>query len=217
MKRAFIFDVDGVLINSEPLWDIEKEKISLEFFDEGVRNMIGSTTGLGVDGIYDRVLSLGAKVEKSKLAAAFDVAANNVYRQAPLTPGLEDFERVLAELGCAIGIVTNSQFAWVEEVIRRLPFKDRISNVISLQDRPDLANKPAPDGYIESMRQLGVTPMGTIVLEDSNVGIAAARSAGSYTIGFKQNLTLNYDQQGATTYANDLAEVAEIARAFYSH
>lgn len=118
----------------------------------------------------------------------------------------------LLNLDYHIGIVSGSPLSWITTVTKRLSFEDDIELVISLYDRHDLGNKPEPDGYVEAMHALRSTPATTIILEDSNSGIAAAKSSGAYTIGLKQNLVDGYIQNGADDYAETMIDVIELVR-----
>jgi beta-phosphoglucomutase-like phosphatase (HAD superfamily) len=118
----------------------------------------------------------------------------------------------IIKLGFLIGIVSASPKEWMDVAINRISFKDGVKVKLSLFSRPDLRHKPAPDGYLEAINELKTTPEATIILEDSNMGIASAKAAGAYTIGLQQNLIAGYTQQGADTYAKNLEEVARIIK-----
>ncbi|HSW88764.1 MAG TPA: HAD family hydrolase, partial [Candidatus Saccharimonadales bacterium] len=82
----------------------------------------------------------------------------------------------------------------------------------SLDKRSDLPHKPAPDGYLEAIRMLGSTPQSTIILEDSNAGIASAKAAGAFVIGLRENLVEGQSQNGADIYADNINEVISIIK-----
>jgi len=96
---------------------------------------------------------------------------------------------------------------WITTLTKRLSFEDDIELIISLYERPDLAQKPAPDGYLAAMESLGASPATTIILEDSNVGIQSAKASGALTIGLRQNIIKGYKQEGTDVYANTIADV----------
>ncbi len=214
MSKAFIFDVDGVLFDGEPLWEIEKKKIFSNLFGEDIYKKLGSTVGIAMDGIYTKAVQYGAQVGKDKLVEAFHQSAGQIYELTPLTHGLKDLGNLLKKLGYKIGIVSASPQEWISLVINRLPFKEEVRLVLSLHEQPNLAHKPSPDGYIEAIKVLGAISEKTIILEDSNAGIVSAKAAGAYTIGFAQNLLPGYKQEGADVYAKDLKEVEEIVKNF---
>lgn len=214
MNKAFIFDLDGVLINDEAIWEEKKQKLYIETFGHEVTIKLGSTLGVNMDGIYEKALVAGAKVERQTFIDGFHDIANDIYQTAPITDGLDDLIGVLKELEYRIGIVSASPLAWITTVTKRLSFENEIELIISLHERPDLAHKPAPDGYIEAMEVLQTTPATTIILEDSNSGIKSAKLSGALTIGLRQNLVDGYKQTGADAYADTIEEVGTLVRQY---
>lgn len=210
MKRAFIFDMDGVLANTEPFWEVAKKDIFSHFLEEEVISRMGSTVGIDMQGMYDLAVGHGAMLDKEKFFQAFYAKAGWVYENATLTPGLNELGELLIKLGYSIGVVSASPREWIGGVIDRLSFKEKIEYIISLQDREDLPHKPAPDGYQEAMRQMDSVPEATTILEDSNAGIASAKSSGAFTIGLTQNLVPGYEQKGADVYADSIEEVVKL-------
>jgi HAD superfamily hydrolase (TIGR01509 family) len=207
MKKVFIFDMDGVIIDNEHLWEIEKEKIYLTFFGKDIYEKMGTTVGLNVDGIYDKAVALGAQIDRNALTDAFNISAKHVYHVAPFTKGLEKLSSALLQSGYRLAIVSASPIAWIQEVTTRLPFEKDISLIISLHEHEELGHKPSPDGYNFAMKELGVTPEETVILEDSNVGIASAKASGAFTIGLRQNIVTGYNQVGADVYAETITDV----------
>lgn len=204
--------MDGVLANTEPFWEAAKKEIFSHFLEEEVISRMGSTVGIDMQGMYDLAVGHGAMLDKEKFFRAFYAKAGWVYKNATLTPGLNELGEVLIKLEYSVGVVSASPREWIGGVIDRLSFKEKIEHVISLQDREDLPHKPAPDGYLEAMRQMGSAPEATIILEDSNAGIASAKSAGAFTIGLTENLVPGYMQKGADMYANSIEEVIELLK-----
>ncbi len=214
MNRAFIFDVDGVLVNNESMWEEAKKEIYVKNFGQEIFEKLGSTLGLDMEAIYKKAVAHGSNVSKDKLFETFFKYAIDIYQNAPLTPGIQELGNTLIKLGYKLGIVFASPKKWVDVVVNRLEFKEHLDVIISLHERSDLLHKPAPDGYIDSINKLGGTPKSTIILEDSNAGIASAKAAGAYTIGLQQNLVQGYKQQGADIYVKNIEEVIQIAKDF---
>jgi HAD superfamily hydrolase (TIGR01509 family) len=212
MQKAFIFDLDGVLIDDESLWEQRKVKLYRELLGEEIQSKLGSTLGVNLDEIYERASRLGATIGKTEFNQAFFTVAPAIYRQAPLTKGVEALAEFLDVQGFLLGIVSASPESWIQLVVKRLSFKHKLGVVVSLYDLPHLKHKPAPDGYLEAMKRLGTDARHTAVLEDSNTGIQSARAAGAFTIALKQNVVDGYIQNGANAYANTAADVAEIIK-----
>lgn len=212
MHKAFLFDLDGVLINDEPIWDEHKQRLFSELFGENVHEKIGSTVGLNLDSIYDKARAAGTGISRDKFIEAFYAVADQVYTTSPIPDGVPELADALLSMDYRIGIVSASPLSWITTVTKRLTFEDDIELIISLHERDDLRHKPEPDGYLEAMEALESTPATTIILEDSNSGIKAAKASGAYTIGLKQNLVRGYVQEGADAYAETMLEVIQLVR-----
>ena len=212
MDKAFIFNFDGVLINNEPLWEDAKKELYQNVFGKEVFSRMGSTLGVNMDDIYNMAVQCGATVEKDVFIREFYNQALPIYKNAPLTSGIDSVGEKLTNLGYKVAIVSASPVDWIEITLNRTKLKNYITYVLSLYDRKDLPHKPAPDGYLEAMKDLKVSPGTTVILEDSNTGIKSAKASGAYTIGFKENLMKGYVQNDADTYANNLDDVIKILK-----
>lgn len=212
MNKAFIFDLDGVIIDNEPLWEIAKKEMYTKLFGEEIYSIIGPTVGMDMHSIYRRAIGLGAKVTLQSTLDEFYRHALNIYAIAPVTKGVEKLADLLVKEGYMIGLVSASPTDWINRVIDRLSFKEKIALIISLEDSPDLRKKPEPDGYLKVMEKLDTTPSATVILEDSNSGIAAAKASGAFTIALTQNLVKGYQQIEADAKANNMDEVMRIIK-----
>jgi mannitol-1-/sugar-/sorbitol-6-/2-deoxyglucose-6-phosphatase len=214
MNKAFIFDLDGVLINNEPIWEIEKRTIYQNLFGGKIYKELGSTVGLNIPGVYQKAVALGAaNVSEKDVYNAFSSKADPIYQNTPITKGINELGKLLLQKQYAIGIVSASPREWMEMVINRLSFKNAISVIISLEERKDLEHKPSPAGYLEAIKTMTASPESTMILEDSNTGIAAAKAAGAFVIGLRQNLVEGYKQEGADMYADTVEDVIGFVQA----
>jgi beta-phosphoglucomutase-like phosphatase (HAD superfamily) len=212
MSKAFIFDFDGVIINNEPIWEDVKKELYQNVFGKEVFLQMGSTLGINMDDIYEKAVQCGTDVKKDFFIREFHSKAPVIYKEAPLTSGIDSIGKTLTDLGYKIAIVSASPTEWIETTLNRTRFKDYVSHILSLYDRKDLPHKPAPDGYLEAMKTLGVSPHETVILEDSNTGIDSAKASGAYAIGFRQNLMEGYVQKNADAYADNLEDVITILK-----
>lgn len=212
MNKAFIFDLDGVLIDDERIWEEEKAKLFVNIFGQEVADKLGSTLGINIDSIYDLAVDLGTDVPKKAFISAFYEIAPDIFRTAPIPEGLEDLAAFLKANDFKLGIVSASPLSWITIVTKRLSFENDISVILSLYERSDLSHKPAPDGYNEAIQSLGAKPETTVILEDSNAGIQSAKASGGFTVGLQQNLAPNYTQTGADKYAATMKDVVKIIR-----
>ena len=214
MNKAFIFDMDGVLIDSEPTWQELERQYLPKLFGKEVAEKLGNLVGIGLKGLMDRAESLGAIFEREYVVEKYGEIAREVYRQSPITDGVDTLVAKLKSAHFGIGIVTQSPQNWIGQVIPRLPFRDKLDLVISLYEHPELRQKPEPDGFLEAIKQLGSSPDASIVLEDSNTGIQAGKTAKCFVIGYQGNLVDGYKQANADAYANTMDEVGKIVDEF---
>lgn len=207
MSKAFIFDMDGVLVNSEVTW----EKRDREFFGEALYkkikdDLLGSTP----QAIYELARKNGFQMPKDEFLRRYDELALSVYAESELTKGADELIEKLVALGFKIGLVTSSPMSWVEQVLPRLKNRNAFSYVLSIAERNDIRSKPFPDGYIEAMSELGVGPDSTVILEDSSNGIAAAKASGAFTIHLREHLpSKTYPTGGAGISIEEMASLNE--------
>jgi HAD superfamily hydrolase (TIGR01509 family) len=211
--NAFIFDMDGVLLDNEPMWDDLKPSLYTKIFGADVATKIGPTVGLSIDHVIDRAIAAGATASRAEVFEHYIAEASHIYETAPLTAAINQLGAVLKDLGVAVGVVSASPQRWIQAVLDRLEFGQDVKLVIALQERPDLPHKPDPAGYLEAVKALGATPASTIILEDSNAGIAAAKASGAFTIALRANLLPGYQQTGgADAYVDTISEVIELVK-----
>src|SRR5471030_2681538 len=108
MNKAFIFDLDGVLIDDEKIWETKKQKMYHELFGEQITEKMGSTLGVNMDGIYKLAEKAGAHIDKQSFIKAFHELAEDIYHTALVPEGLDKLAATLKELGYKIGIVSAS-------------------------------------------------------------------------------------------------------------
>ena len=170
---------------------------------------MGQLTGLGLEAIYERAVGFGFKMGKEPYLTAWDRYAEKVYKDSEITEGIEKLAQFLIDNDFKLGLVSASPLLWINWVLDRISFRKSLDVIISIQERPDLHHKPAPDGYLEAIKKLGSNPGKTIILEDSNTGIQSGKAAGAFVIGLKQNLVPGYVQIGADVYAEKVSEVSK--------
>lgn len=213
MYKAFIFDLDGVIIDSESQWQIENEDIFAEVYGPEVGKKLGSMIGMSMKLIHEQAEAYGSNTPFTAFVAAVQDRGNKIYSEAPIAPNIQDLMAELKLQKYKLGLVSASPIHWIEIVLRRLNWDNNdFQSIISLHEREDLGHKPSPEGYITAITDLGVRLQETFILEDSNLGIQAGKAAGATVIGFQQFLLKGYRQEGADIYAKDMLEVLKIVK-----
>ncbi|MFC6733159.1 HAD family phosphatase [Haladaptatus sp. DYSN1] len=206
--EAVLFDMDGVIVDSERYW-IQQERDHI--FPETVEGDItpAETTGMNVEDIYDFLdAEFETLVSKAEFLGRYDTAASHIYREeVALMEGFRDLVASLRAAGVKVALVSSSKHDWIEMVLDRFDLHEAFDLVVSAEDI-DGASKPEPDIFLHAASRLSVEPSACVVVEDSTHGVQAAVAAGMYCIGYApdspgQNLT------AADDVANGPADLKE--------
>ncbi|HEV2593210.1 MAG TPA: HAD family phosphatase [Gaiellaceae bacterium] len=181
MIEAVIFDMDGVIVDSEQVWDDVRERYTREtggtYIETATRDMMGMSAPewsaymsatLGVPGTPEQIND--AVVERMLTQ----------YGQAPpLIPGAVDaVRRIGARWPLAIASSSNPEL--IEVVLRVSGLAGLIPIAVSSQEVA--RGKPAPDVYLEAASRLGADPRSCAAVEDSHNGIRSAHAAGMWVV-----------------------------------
>ena len=177
MIEAVVFDLDGVLLQSEEVWDAVRERYVRErggrYDDEVQRAMMGMSAPEwsaylhDEGGVPEDPETINRDVIERMLAAYRD--------ELPLLPGaVEAVRRTAAAYPLALASSSNREI--FEEVLRLAGIADCFRATVSSGEVP--RGKPAPDVYFEAAARLGVAPEHCTAVEDSHAGIRSAKAAG---------------------------------------
>ena len=214
MNKAFIFDMDGVLIDTEREWSAGNGGGVINVFGKEIVQKLGDTIGATVNSEYQRAVSIGYSVDYEEYLRRYNKEAAGIFSRAEITEGVEELAKELIARNFKLGLVSSSPRKWIDYLLSKLSFSDKFGHIISLNERTDLKPKPEPDGYLEALKNLEADPKLSIILEDSNSGIQAAKASGAYVIGFKGNLVDGYVQKGADVYADTMQDVIKLVEAY---
>ena len=182
---AIIFDMDGLLVDSEPIWyEVEVEMIESKgyIFTDDVRD---SLVGLRVDEFSEIIYKHYPKVADSPQGVA-ETVINNMLQVPPeklkACLGADDIIQYVAEQGIPCAIASSSTHVIIEHFVTLRGWQDVITKRYSAQFVK--RGKPAPDIYLHAAQQLGLDPKQCLALEDSRAGTQAALAAGMtcYTV-----------------------------------
>jgi len=181
LTQAVVFDLDGVIVDSEQVWDEVREAYTREsggtYVESATRDMMGMSSPEWSSYMAE---TLGVPGTPEEINAAIVERMLVRYGEAPpLIPGAVDaVRRIAARWPVAIASSSNPEL--IEVVIRSAGLADLFEVAVSSQEVA--RGKPAPDVYLEAARRLGVDPAACGAVEDSTNGIRAAKSAGMWVV-----------------------------------
>jgi HAD superfamily hydrolase (TIGR01509 family) len=180
MIRAVVFDLDGVLIDSEPIWERVTRELLARYGRTFDRVIADQHMGMRLVDVVAAVLEahdLEVDAEVFARELLDDLVAEFERSLVPM-PGAEDALKLAASLGLAVGLATGSPRRAVDAVIARYGW--RFDTICTGDDVT--RGKPAPEIYQLAAERLGVPPRACIAIEDSLNGGRAAKAAGMVCI-----------------------------------
>lgn len=181
---AVLWDMDGTLIESQPLWDAAFTRLCEERGGTVSPAVLASLAGASEPGTRALIAATGAAADAEDPVAYEITDAMNaevgdlVVAEPPLVDGALAITAELAGLGVAQAIVSASRRRLVEAVAEALG--SAITALVTGED--GLAPKPSPEPYATGVERVGVPARRCVVVEDSLTGVGSARAAGLDTI-----------------------------------
>jgi len=179
--EAVVFDVDGVLIDSEPVWERVRRQFTAEhggrWPDDAQDRMMGMSTGewsgyMSADFGLPLPAARVAELVIERMTAEYQV-------HLPLLAGAVDAVRGLAGRW-PLAVASSAPKALIETVLDASGLRPLFAAAVSSEEVP--RGKPAPDVYLEAAARLGVPPAACAAVEDSSNGLRSAAAAGMAVI-----------------------------------
>jgi sugar-phosphatase len=163
---AILFDMDGVLVDSEPLWRKAEIQVFAKYGITLTDNMCRGTKGKRLDAVVAHWLEHFERPELD--GEAIEEAL----------PGVVETLALCRRLKCPWNIATSSNLRLARAALTRLGIWDEVSDRVVTGDQV-VNPKPAPEIFIEAARRLEVEPTACLVIEDSTHGCVAGKRAGA--------------------------------------
>jgi HAD superfamily hydrolase (TIGR01509 family) len=181
---AVVFDMDGVLVDTEHLWDEVREELTTEwggrYTPEAQEAMMGMSSLEWSRYLHETVglreppETINAEVVR-RMLARYEV-------ELPVVPGAVEAVRRLDGEGFRLAVASSSNRELIDAVLRRIELAALFEATVSSE--VVARGKPAPDVYVEAARRLDVAPEKCAAIEDSASGIRAARAAGMRVVAY---------------------------------
>jgi HAD superfamily hydrolase (TIGR01509 family) len=178
---AVIFDLDGVLLDSEQLWNLAKQQIVQQrgghWSDDAPHAMMGMSSPEWAAYMRD---SLAVPLDVAEINREVVARMETFYRERlPLLPGAVAAVKTLAATW-PLGLASSSNREIIDLAIDSAGLSGAFTATVSSEEVA--RGKPAPDVYLEAARRLGVDPFRCVAVEDSSNGLRAAAAAAMIVI-----------------------------------
>ena len=177
MTRAVVFDMDGVLISSEEVWDVVREDLARErggrWGPEAHHDMMGMSTPEWTGYMHTEV---GLPMSPSEIER--EVVGRLIARYRSDLPVIRGAREAVTGMAARLplGLASSSSRALIDAVLGLAGLADSFAVTVSSEEV--VRGKPSPDVYLRALEGLGVAPADAVAVEDSAAGIRAASAAG---------------------------------------
>ncbi len=182
--EAAVFDMDGVLVDTEHLWDDVREELTREwggrYTPEAQQAMMGMSSTE-----WSRYLHETVGLREPPEVINAEVVRRMLRRYAvelPVVHGAVDAVELLAESGLRLAVASSSNRELIDAVLHRLGLERSFEVTVSSEEVA--RGKPSPDVYLEAATRLGLAPEQCVAIEDSASGIGSAHAAGMLVLAY---------------------------------
>nr|WP_321486022.1 HAD family phosphatase [uncultured Draconibacterium sp.] len=210
--KALIFDMDGVLVDSEPFHiEIEKRmfrKMGLDISDEEHAGYMGTATDVMWRSIIEkRNLTLNVD-EMTRLTVQAGIPFFKSLEKIEPMPGLEKLLKRLSGAEIPMAVASSSDAETVQIITEKSGLRKYFRYTISSSEVGK--SKPEPDVFLHAAKLLGEKPANCLVIEDSKNGIKAAKTAGMFCVAYSGAASDSQDQTQADKIVSDYQELEHL-------
>jgi HAD superfamily hydrolase (TIGR01509 family) len=207
--RAFLFDFDGLIVDTElpsrAGWEWLYRQHGHELPRERWATLVG-TIGADFDPMAHLEELVGAPLDRAALNDRRYAHEVSLIEAERLRPGIAEYLAAAKRHQLKRAVVSSSSRAWVDSHLARLEEAVGWDAIVTADHDPARA-KPRPDLYLEALELLGVAADEAVAFEDSPNGVRAARAAGVFCVAVPNEVTRDLDLGGADVLVASLAEL----------
>ena len=206
--RALLFDMDGVVVDSEDYWHAAEREELLPAVLGGEVPSLDEITGMPYREIYDYLdANYETTVTKAEFVALYDETAESVYcERVALLETFHEIRNTASDLGVPVGLVSSSPPEWMGYVLDRF---DLDFDLVLSDDDVAGPGKPQPDIYGAAAGRLDVAPADCVAVEDSRNGSIAAERAGMTVVGYRVQHNAETDLSACDVVCDGSEELRE--------
>lgn len=208
MIRALIFDFDGLILETEEptflSWVEVYQSFGFPLPFSTWSAVIGTTHG-DFDPQLELEKLLNHPVDWATVEPKRQASENALIEAQPILPGAETYPSDARQLGLKIGLASNSPTSWVKGHLSRIGLLDRFDCIRTSDDVHSF--KPDPAVYLSALDGLEVSAEDAFALEDSPLGVRAAKSAGLFCVAVPNKMTCRLDLSQADFHLDSLTSL----------
>jgi HAD superfamily hydrolase (TIGR01509 family) len=206
--RAFLFDFDGLLVDTETAsragWELIFREHGHELPPEKWALMVGTIDGWDIWAHLEGLA--GAPLDREALNARRVAHQLTLLELEDLRPGIVDYLEACERLGLRRAIVSSSSRSWIDRHLARLERATGWDAIVTADLDRERA-KPRPTLYLEALELLGVEAGEAVAFEDSPNGVRAATEAGIFTVAVPNAITRDLGLDDADLVVESLADL----------
>jgi HAD superfamily hydrolase (TIGR01509 family) len=208
MIKAVIFDMDGVIIDSEPLHAIADNQILKDSGIAAPEGYFDRFAGWTNQSMWEEIMKdydLPVSLERiSELQLPLKIKLLQEGDYNPIK-GIIELMDEIKDLGLPMAIASSSPVQFIEAVIDKLSLRKYIRYWLSGEEV--INSKPAPDIFLRVAEVLKVDPVECLVIEDSSSGVTAAKRAGMICVGYQNVNSGNQDLSAADLVVDNIEKI----------
>jgi HAD superfamily hydrolase (TIGR01509 family) len=205
---AVIFDMDGVIVDSEIHWKTVEGYFLQSVIPTWSSSDQSRIIGIGVHDLYALLTNeYGLQKTEEQFLELYQEMASEIYGQkVSLLEGFSDLLATLNKHHIPVALASSSPRSWIDIMLDRFDLRAAFKAVVSADELKG-EGKPSPVIYLLTAKRLGVSPAACIAIEDSKNGVLSAKNAGMFCIGLRNGFNEEQDLSRADMVISGFAEL----------